>query len=95
MLKHDAPSVITRLYPDAEALYAERGWQLPKSIGRVYDADLAERELGFRCRTDFAAILSALRSRERLPFKDDPTYVSPKNEILQRGSASNALRLAK
>ncbi|MGL4440049.1 MAG: NAD-dependent epimerase/dehydratase family protein [Bosea sp. (in: a-proteobacteria)] len=93
MLKHDAPSIITRLYPDAEALYAERGWQLPKSIGRVYDAGLAERELGFRCRTDFAAVLSALRSREPLPFKDDPTYASPKDEILQRGSASNAMRL--
>lgn len=77
-LKRDAPAVIRRLYPDAEALYAARGWRLPRSIGRVYDAGLAERELGFRCRTDFGHVLAALRSGTPLPFIDDPDYVSPK-----------------
>jgi trimethylamine--corrinoid protein Co-methyltransferase len=36
------------------------GWVLPRSIGRVYDSKLAEQQLGFRCKTDFAAVLRAL-----------------------------------
>ena len=34
--------------------------------------------LGFRCRTDFAAVLAALESGGQLPFAHDPSYVSPK-----------------
>jgi nucleoside-diphosphate-sugar epimerase len=74
----DAPAVIARHFPDAEALYAARGWSIPESIERVYDPARAERELGFRCRTDFATILDALRGGGRLPFAHDPSYVSPK-----------------
>ena len=77
-LKRGAAALIGELFPDAVALYAAQGWQLPARIGRVYDAGLAERELGFRCKTDFAAILDALRSGTALPFIDDPAYVSPK-----------------
>jgi UDP-glucose 4-epimerase len=77
-LKRDAAALVGALFPDAAALYAAQGWQLPARIGRIYDAGLAERELGFRCRTDFAAILDALRSGMALPFVDDPAYVSPK-----------------
>ncbi|MFN3944942.1 MAG: NAD-dependent epimerase/dehydratase family protein [Allosphingosinicella sp.] len=73
----DAPSVIARRFPDAAELYARRGWSLPRHIDRVYDPSKAERLLGFRCRTDFAAVLSALREDRRLPFAHDPTYVSP------------------
>jgi len=76
-LKRDAPAVIARYFPDAAQLYADRGWHLPRSIGRVYDAGLIERELGFRCRTDFAAILAALRDGGPLPFGHDPNYASP------------------
>lgn len=67
-LKADAASVVARCFPDAPRLYAERGWRLPRSIGRVYDASRAERRLGFRCATDFAAVLAALREGSRLPF---------------------------
>lgn len=74
----DAPAVIARHFPDAAALYAGRGWSLPASIERIYDPAHAERRLGFRCRTDFAAILAALRSGADLPFAHDPSYVSPK-----------------
>lgn len=77
-LKADAPAVIARHFPDAPALYAARGWRLPPSIGRVYDAGLAERLLGFRCETGFAQVLAALRDRRPLPFAHDPAYVSPK-----------------
>ncbi len=77
-LLRDASAVIRRLFPEAEALYAAHGWHLPSRIGRVYDPGLAERELGFRARTDFAAILEALRLGGPLPFTDDPSYVSPR-----------------
>ncbi|MEA3031280.1 MAG: UDP-glucose 4-epimerase [Sphingomonadales bacterium] len=74
----DAPAVIARYFPGAPALYAARGWSLPASIDRVYDPARAERRLGFRCRTDFAAVLRALAHGEDLPFAHDPSYVSPK-----------------
>lgn len=77
-LKRDAVAVIARVFPEAPALYAARGWTLPESIGRVYDAALAERVLGFRCETDFAAVLAAVRDGGPLPFAHDPGYVSPK-----------------
>jgi hypothetical protein len=73
----DAPAVIARHFPDAPELYARAGWELPASIDRVYDPTLAERLLGFRCGTDFAAVLAALRTGSALPFTHDAAYVSP------------------
>ena len=77
-LKRDARAVIARLFPDAAELFAARGWSLPASIGRVYDASAIESGLGFRCATDFAAVLAAMRAGEEIPFDHDATYVSPK-----------------
>ena len=77
-LKADAPAVIARHFPDAAELYARKGWQLPRSIGRVYDPGLAERVMGFRCETGFAQVLDALRSDAAMPFTHDADYVSPK-----------------
>ena len=85
-LKRNAPAVIARIFPDAEALFARRGWTLPASIGRVYDAGRAERLMGFRCRTDFRAVLDALRSGNELPFAHDPDYLPPK-EVGRTGLA--------
>jgi len=76
-LKRDAATLIRERFPDAEALFAARGWQLPASLGRVYDPALAEQHLGFRCRTDFAAVLQALRDQAPMPFAHDPAYTSP------------------
>ncbi len=76
-LKADATALIRERFPEAEALFAARGWVLPKSLGRVYDPGLAERELGWRAQTDFAAVLAALRDGEPLPFAHDPGYTSP------------------
>lgn len=67
-LKQDAAGVVSRYFPDAAELYAKAGWKLPSSIGRVYDAGAIERSLGFRARTDFAAILEALRRGDPPPF---------------------------
>ena len=76
-LKASATSVVARYFPDAPALYDRMGWKLPTSIARVYDSSLAERVLGFRCATDFAAVLSAIREDRPLPFAHDADYVSP------------------
>lgn len=76
-LKQDAAAVIVRHFPDVADLYAARGWSLPASIDRVYDAGLIARELGFRCGTDFASVLTALRSDAPLPVGHHAGYVSP------------------
>ncbi|MFM9937058.1 MAG: NAD-dependent epimerase/dehydratase family protein [Novosphingobium sp.] len=76
-LKRDARNLILKRFPDAADLFDARGWQLPTSLGRVYDPSLAERQLGFRCQTDFAAVLQALRDQAPLPFAHDPAYTSP------------------
>jgi UDP-glucose 4-epimerase len=83
-LKSDAAAVVERYFPDAPALYARRGWRLPTSIARVYDARRAESILGFRCKTDFGRVLETLRTGERLPFAHDATYLSPKQRSAAR-----------
>ncbi|QOZ27917.1 NAD(P)-dependent oxidoreductase [Bradyrhizobium sp. CCBAU 51753] len=80
-LKSDAAGVIARYFPDAPALFARRGWRLPHAIGRIYDPTKAERLLGFRATTDFAAVLDALRNGTPLPFAHDPDYVSPSTRL--------------
>jgi hypothetical protein len=69
--------VVSRHFPEAAELYARRGWRLPATIDRVYDPGRAERELGFRCRTDFGSVLRCVRDDAELPFAHDPAYVSP------------------
>jgi len=77
-LKTDAAGLIAERFPDAPALYAARGWVLPRSIGRIYDPSAIARDLGFRCTTDFAAVLAALREGREMPFIHDRSYVPPK-----------------
>lgn len=81
MLIEDAPAAIGRYFPEAAEIYARAAWRLPQSIDRVYDPSLAEQELGFRCRTDFRAVLEALERGQPLPFAHDPAYVSPKERM--------------
>lgn len=76
-LKRDAAAVIARHFPDVPALYAARGWELPRRIGRVYDSGRIQRELGFAFDTGFAQLLDALRTGADLPFAHDADYVSP------------------
>lgn len=77
-LANDAAAFVERYFPEARSLYARAGWTLPASIDRVYVPAAAEARLGFRCRTDFAAILAAMAEGGPLPFVHDPHYVSPK-----------------
>ena len=86
-LWRDAPSVISRVFPDTADLYARQGWRLPSRIGRIYDASHAERVLGFRCRTDFATVLEALRLGQPLPFDHDPSYIAPRLVGLRKEGA--------
>lgn len=76
-LKQDAASVIARVFPDAPALYARRGWRLPETISRVYDSERSRTRLGLTYRTAFAEVLEALRADAPLPFIHDPAYTSP------------------
>lgn len=76
-LGRDAAPLIARHFPDAPALYAQRGWVLPKRLDRIYDASRAERVLGWRAETDFAAVLDAMRRGAPLPFAHDPAYIGP------------------
>jgi UDP-glucose 4-epimerase len=50
----------------------------------VYDATLIERDLGFRCKTDFATVLDALRNDRVSPVAHDANYVSPKEQAARR-----------
>jgi len=56
-LFEDAGSVLLERYPWAEAEFAGRAWQLPRSIDRVYVVDKAIAGLGYRPQHDFAALL--------------------------------------
>lgn len=76
-LKQDAAAVICECYPDAARLYAEQGWHLPTTIGRVYDGTQITRTLDFHYDTRFEDVLHALRSGAPLPVAHDASYVSP------------------
>jgi UDP-glucose 4-epimerase len=72
-LHADAPAVVSRLFPDYEALYAERGWRMFPAIERVYDNTRAREELGWAPRWDFGFALERLRAGEapRSPLTAD------------------------
>ena len=57
-LLFDAPSAIERRCPGLIAQMADNGWRVPRSIDRVYDAGLAERELGYAPRFDIQSCLA-------------------------------------
>jgi UDP-glucose 4-epimerase len=60
-IRHDLPSVVGRLFPAYERVYAQRGWRMFPSIDRVYVNDLARRELGWSPRYDFRFALDRLQ----------------------------------
>lgn len=60
-LRRDAPAVIRRLYPQADALYSAQGWRMVDAIDRIYVNAAARRELGWRPGYDFAHVLTCLK----------------------------------
>ncbi len=63
-LRADAPAVVRRLFPRADALYARLGWRMFPKIDRVYVNAKARRELGWEPRWDFARALECLARGE-------------------------------
>jgi UDP-glucose 4-epimerase len=63
-LRADAPAVVRRLFPDYEAIYAERGWRMFPSIDRVYDNARARADLGWSPRYDFRHALDRVAAGE-------------------------------
>jgi nucleoside-diphosphate-sugar epimerase len=62
-LRRDAPAVVSRRAPGWEPIYARLGWRMAPVLDRVYDNARARRDLGWRPRHDFAAVLA--RAGER------------------------------
>jgi len=63
-LRSHAPAVVRRLFPEYEAIYAQRGWRMFGSIERVYVNERARHDLGWRPRHDFGAVLARVRAGE-------------------------------
>jgi len=63
-LRADAPAALQRRVPGYTDEYARRGWRMFPSLDRVYVNERARRELGWRPRYDFAAVLERLRANE-------------------------------
>lgn len=52
----DAASVVLERHPWAEAEFGRRGWELPRSIDRVYAVDKAVASLGYRPEHEFSSL---------------------------------------
>ena len=63
-LRTDAPAVVRRLFPDAEAEYARRGWRMFGHIDRVYVNERARADLGWAPAYDFRRVLDLLKAGE-------------------------------
>jgi UDP-glucose 4-epimerase len=59
-LRHSAPAVVARHFPEYEPIYAQRGWTMLAEIDRVYDNSRARSELEWEPRHSFASALRAL-----------------------------------
>ena len=60
-LRDDAPAVASLRAPGWENEYARRGWRMFPGIDRVYDNALARKELGWRPKWSFDAVIERLR----------------------------------
>lgn len=59
----DAAAVVQERHPWAAAEFARRGWELPRSIDRVYVVERAMAGLGYRPVHDFASLFRRLPSQ--------------------------------
>jgi nucleoside-diphosphate-sugar epimerase len=64
VLRADAPAVVRRLFPDADAEYARRGWRMFSHIDRVYVNERARADLGWAPAYDFRRVLDLLKAGE-------------------------------
>jgi UDP-glucose 4-epimerase len=61
LLRWDAPAIVSLRAPGWERDYVRRGWRMIQAIDRVYDNARARKDLGWRPRWDFEAVLERLR----------------------------------
>jgi UDP-glucose 4-epimerase len=59
-LKTNPQTVLRERCPEICTLFAERKWELPKSIGRVYDSSLAQNVLGWQPAHGFDSVVKML-----------------------------------
>jgi UDP-glucose 4-epimerase len=64
-LRTDTLGALERHYPGAQQMAQALRWQ-PQPIDRYYDVSRAERELGFRARTDLSDVIAEFRRRQAL-----------------------------
>ena len=57
ILMRDPKSVIEKYYPQAEDIFAQKGWVFPSKIDRVYSIEKAKRELGYQPKNNFDSFL--------------------------------------
>lgn len=57
----DTPSVVARYVPGYAEVYADRGWKMFQSIGRIYDSTLARKTLGWEPEFNFKGAIAALQ----------------------------------
>ncbi len=65
-LRGQAPGVVSRLCPDHDAVYRDRGWRMFDSLDRVYVNEKARNELGWQPAYDFNRIVGQLRAGEAM-----------------------------
>ena len=96
-LAFDAPSVVARYVPGYERVYAQHGWKMFNSIGRIYDNRLACETLGWRPEYNFERAINTLveggdyrsplakqvgkKGYHDIVFKDGPYPVEETQEI--------------
>lgn len=70
-LYSNAENVINEYASDLSRIFNERGWSLPKSLDRVYDSTLAQRELDWIPKYGYKSVLEMLDNEvsEILPVK--------------------------
>ena len=61
-LRTDASKVVASIYPEYEALYNSKGWDMFHGLGRVYINAKARTALGWQPKYDFAHVLESLKS---------------------------------
>jgi UDP-glucose 4-epimerase len=61
-LMKNAPAVVQRLFPDAQALFDARGWRMLPHIERIYVNERARSALKWQPKYDFGYVLDSLRA---------------------------------
>jgi UDP-glucose 4-epimerase len=88
-LRHDAPAVVRRRYPNLDRVYGSRNWAMFPSLDRVYDNQRARTVLGWEPKYSFGWALEQLAADKPVMsqlaitigskgYHDDSTGVYPR-----------------